>query len=281
VPEIRLEHIRYAYPGGVEVYPEPGLSVTLAGGVIALVGENGAGKTTLTKVLNGLLRPSAGAAEVAGVEVAKASVAQMARTVGYAFQNPDDQLFERTVRAEVSFGPRVLGKALGKSPEEVRRAVARAIELCGLEGKEDVHPHDLGLSERKWVAIASALASEPPVVVLDEPTLGQDQHSRQRLQRLSQTLGVEGRLVLVVTHDMDFVAEACETTVILSAGTVRYAGPTAGAFDEEALVADAGLRPPHVTRLARALGLGRCVREADFLARWDAVSQRPRRGWPA
>src|SRR2546426_1242838 len=195
----------------------------LAGGVIGLVGENGAGKTTLTKLLNGLLRPYGGAVKVAGTEVATASVAQMARTVGYAFQNPDDQLFERTVRAEVSFGPRVLGKALGKSPEEVRRAVARAIELCGLEGKEDVHPHDLGLSERKWVAIASALASEPSVVVLDEPTLGQDYPSRQRLRELVVRLGSEGKIVLVVTHDMDFVGEACPTTVVLSHGAVRYA----------------------------------------------------------
>jgi energy-coupling factor transport system ATP-binding protein len=281
VPEIRLERIRFAYPGGAEVYPEPGLSLTLAGGVIALVGENGAGKTTVTKLLNGLLRPSAGAVEVAGIEVAAASVAQMARTVGYAFQNPDDQLFERTVRAEVSFGPRALGKALRRSPDQVRAAVAEAIELCGMEGKEEVHPHDLGLSERKWVAIASALASEPPVVVLDEPTLGQDQHSRERLRRVSQTLAAGGRLVLVVTHDMDFVAEACETTVILSGGVVRYAGATAGAFEDEALVAQAGLRPPHVTELARALGIGPCVTESDFLARWDESSSRPRPARPA
>jgi energy-coupling factor transport system ATP-binding protein len=276
-----LDRIRYAYPGGAEVYPEPGLTVTLAGGVIALVGENGAGKTTLTKLLNGLLRPSAGAVDVAGIDVAAVSVAQMARTVGYAFQNPDDQLFERTVRAEVSFGPRMLGKALGKRPDQVRTAVARAIELSGLEGKEEVHPHDLGLSERKWVAIASALASEPPVVVLDEPTLGQDQHSRERLRRVSRTLAGEGRLVLVVTHDMDFVGEACETTVILSGGVVRYAGSTAGAFEGEALVAEAGLRPPHVTQLARELGLGPCVSEADFLATWGSTSPGPGPGRPA
>src|SRR5207244_8210581 len=167
------------------------------------------------------------------------------------FQHPDDQLFERTVRAEVSCGPR----ALGRSAAEVEPAVGRALELCGLSGKEEVHPHDLGLSERKWVAIASALASQPPVVVLDEPTLGQDQPSRRRLRRLVEALAEQGRLVLVVTHDMDFVAEACPTTVVLSQGVVRHSGPTAEAFADQALLEQAGLAPPDVTLLARALGL--------------------------
>jgi energy-coupling factor transport system ATP-binding protein len=269
VPDIRLEGVRFAYPGGVEVYPAAGLTLALSGGVIALVGENGAGKTTLTKLLNGLLRPQAGTVTVAGTEVARTSVAGMARIVGYAFQNPDDQLFERTVRAEVSFGPR----ALGRSVEEVQPAVGRALELCGLAGKEDVHPHDLGLSERKWVAIASALASEPPIVVLDEPTLGQDQPSRRRLRRLVESLAEQGRLVLVVTHDMDFVAEACPTTVVLSHGAVRHSGPTADAFAAQALLEEAGLEPPHVTRLARALGLPPTVTEAGFLTEWQRQSK--------
>ncbi|HEY7202091.1 MAG TPA: ABC transporter ATP-binding protein [Candidatus Dormibacteraeota bacterium] len=264
MPEVRLDGVRFAYPGGADVYPEPGLSLSLDGGAVALVGENGAGKTTLTKLLNGLLRPRVGDVRVAGVDVTGRSAAAMAPVVGYAFQNPDDQLFERTVRAEVSFGPR----ALGRPPAEVGPAVERALERCGLRGREDVHPHDLGLSERKWVAIASALAADPPVVVLDEPTLGQDQRSRQRLAALVRTLAGEDRLVLVVTHDMDFVAEACPTAVVLTRGTVRFAGPTAAAFADEALVAEAGLRTPHVTRLARALGLGPCVTEADLLRAW-------------
>jgi energy-coupling factor transport system ATP-binding protein len=260
--EITIELVRFAYAGGAEVYADPGLTLTLEGGVTALVGENGAGKTTLTKLLNGLLRPSSGKVVVAGQDVSTHSVAQMARIVGYAFQNPDDQLFERTVRAEVSFGPR----ALGQDPVEAARAIARAIERCGLAGSEEVHPHDLGLSERKWVAIASALAIEPQVIVLDEPTLGQDAASRQRLRDLVGDLAGEGRLILVVTHDMDFVGEACPRTVVLTHGVVRHAGPTAAAFEDEAMIAEAGLEPPHVTLLARVLGLPTSVDEARFLA---------------
>ncbi|MDQ6918197.1 MAG: energy-coupling factor ABC transporter ATP-binding protein [Candidatus Dormibacteraeota bacterium] len=260
--EISIEGVHYAYPGGVEVYPDPGLTLSLQTGVTALVGENGAGKTTLTKLLNGLLRPSSGKVVVAGQDVSGQSVAQMAHTVGYAFQNPDDQLFERTVKAEVSFGPRALGLKQG----ETEPAVARAIERCGLAGNEEVHPHDLGLPERKWVAIASALAGDPPVVVLDEPTLGQDAASRQRLRRLVGELAEEGKLVLVVTHDMDFVGEACPRTVVLTHGQVRHAGPTIDAFDDEAVIVEAGLEPPHLTLLARALGLPTVVNEAGFLA---------------
>jgi energy-coupling factor transporter ATP-binding protein EcfA2 len=246
----------------VDVYPEPGLTLRIGAGVTALVGENGAGKTTLTKLLIGLLRPSSGTVHVAGVDVATVTVATMARTVGYCFQNPDDQLFERTVKTEVAFGPRTLGRPR----EEVERGVARALRACGLDGREEVHPHDLGLSERKWVAIASALAAEPQVIVLDEPTLGQDYQSRERLRGLVRDLAADGRTVLVVTHDMDFVGEACETTVILSRGEVRYAGPTANAFVDQAVLKEAGLEPPHVTSLARMLGLPASVNEASFLA---------------
>ena len=261
--EIRIDQVRFAYPQGTDVYPEPGLSLQLETGVTALVGENGAGKTTLTKLLNGLLRPRTGKVTVAGNEVGRRSVAQMAPVVGYAFQNPDDQLFERTVRAEVSFGPRILGW----SESDIERGVSRAITTCGLAGREDVHPHDLGLSERKWVAIASALATEPPVVVLDEPTLGQDYAARGRLQELVRDLAREGRSVLVVTHDMDFVGEACPTMIVLTHGKVRYAGPTGAGFEDEALIIEAGLHPPSVTLLARSLGLPGAVSGTRFLAR--------------
>jgi energy-coupling factor transport system ATP-binding protein len=261
LPEVRLERVRFAYPGGLHVYPEPGLTLALEDGVTALVGENGAGKTTLTKLLIGLLRPASGSVTVAGVDVAGATVAAMARIVGYSFQNPDDQLFERTVKAEVSFGPRMQRKPA----VNIERGVAWALEACGLKGKEDVHPHDLGLSERKWVAIASALAGEPKVVVLDEPTLGQDQPSRERLRRLVRELADLGRTVLVVTHDMDFVGEACQTVVVLSRGAVRYAGAAEKAFVDTAMVRDAGIEPPHVTQLGRELGRPECVSEAAFL----------------
>ena len=247
--EIELRSVCFDYPG-VPVFREPGVTLTLPSAAIALIGENGAGKTTLTKLLNGLLRPRAGSVMVTGTLVAERSVAQMASLVGYAFQNPDDQLFERTVRDEVAFGPRVMGRPRAT----VEAAVERALERCGLAQQASTHPHDLVLAERKWVTIASALAADPPLVVLDEPTLGQDWSGRQRLAGLVRTLAGEGRLVLVVSHDLDFVAQACDWTVILTRGQVRYAGETALAFADQGRIEEAGLELPASTRLARALG---------------------------
>lgn len=262
MPELRLEGVTFTYPGDVRVFNMPGVSLELVSGSIALVGENGAGKTTLTKLLNGLLRPAGGKIVVAGHDVAQRSVAQMAPVVGYAFQNPDDQLFQRTVSDEVAFGP----QAMKRPKDRVARAVASALERCGLTGQAGTHPHDLGLPDRKWVTIASALAAEAPVLVLDEPTLGQDVASKERLKSLISSLAQDDRLVLVVTHDMDFVAEACETTVVLTHGVVRYRGPTSAAFTDQTLIREAGLELPATTRLGLALGLSPApVGETAFL----------------
>jgi energy-coupling factor transporter ATP-binding protein EcfA2 len=246
-----LEQVTFSYPGGVSVFQPPGVTLALNAGVNALVGENGAGKTTLTKLLNGLLRPSGGRITVAAEPVADRSVAQMAAVVGYAFQNPDDQLFQRTVYDEVAFGPR----AMRRPASEVGSAVDEALERCGLTAEAKTHPHDLGLPDRKWVTIASALAARAPVLVLDEPTLGQDGPSKQRLKALVESLAGEDRLVLIVTHDMDFVAEACSNTVVLTRGAVRYSGPTAQAFADPTLIKEAGLDLPAMTRLGIALGM--------------------------
>jgi energy-coupling factor transport system ATP-binding protein len=269
MPELLLEQVTFAYPGGVRVFEPPGLTLQLEGGAAALVGENGAGKTTLTKLLNGLLRPTAGGVVVAGQNVASRSVAQMASVVGYAFQNPDDQLFEQTVYDEIAFGPR----AMKRPASRVSAAVEMALEVCGLTPNARTHPHDLGLPERKWVTIASALAVEPPVLVLDEPTLGQDWLARERLTALIKSLAAD-RLVLLVSHDMDFVAESCSTTVVLTRGAIRYAGPTAGAFADRTMIEEAGLELPHSTRLGLALGMQPApVGEAAFVATWR--SRRP------
>jgi energy-coupling factor transport system ATP-binding protein len=251
VVDLRLEGVTFAYPGNVPVFVPPGISLHLQSGATALVGENGAGKTTLTKLLNGLLRAHDGRVNVAGQHVADRTVAQMASVIGYAFQNPDDQLFQRTVYDEVAFGPR----AMKRSPDQVRAGVDEALERCGLSSEAKTHPHDLGLPDRKWVTIASALAAEPPVLVFDEPTLGQDSAAKQRLKVLLDWLVTSDRLVLIVSHDMDFVAEACANTVVLTRGVVRYVGPTASAFTDTTMIEEAGLELPATTKLGMALGI--------------------------
>ena len=166
---ISTSDLTFTYPSGVQALR--GVSLTLVSGEsVAIVGENGAGKTTLVKHFNGLLRPTGGSVSVGEWNAATVSVARLASRVGYVFQNPDDQLFERSVIREASFGPR----NLGRSDAQAKEAAQEALAAVGLEGEMEKHPYDLHLSQRKLLALAAVLAMHTPVIILDEPTTGQD-----------------------------------------------------------------------------------------------------------
>ena len=145
---------------------------------VAIVGQNGSGKTTLVKHLNGLLRPAEGRVSIDGADTAERTVAELASTVGFVFQNPDEQLFERSVEREVSFGPRNLGRAAADIPALVTDSLA----AVGLLDARATNPYDLDLSRRKLVALAGVLAMDPAVLVLDEPTTGQDADGIERVE---------------------------------------------------------------------------------------------------
>ena len=179
---------------------------------MALTGPTGSGKSTLVRHLNGLLRPSAGRVLLDGEDTAGLRVAQLSRRVGVAFQEPDRQLFCRSVRAEVAFG--------AATPA----AVADALDLTGLGGVGERHPYDLGYSRRKLVAIAAVLAMETPAVVLDEPTTGQDRAGVERLAGLLLELRRRGRTVVLVSHDPAFVRRTCDRAVRLDGGRAASAG---------------------------------------------------------
>jgi energy-coupling factor transport system ATP-binding protein len=202
---IALESVTHRYPDGTLGLDE--VSLVVAGGeAVAVTGPTGSGKSTLVRHLNGLLRPSAGRVLLDGEDVRGRRVAELARRVGVAFQEPDRQLFCRTVRAEVAFG--------AAGPE----AVEEALEATGLAGVGDRHPYDLGYSRRKLVAIAAVLAMRSPVVVLDEPTTGQDAAGVDRLAALVGRLRAEGRTLVVVSHHEGFVGRTCDRAVRLVAG---------------------------------------------------------------
>lgn len=245
---IEIRDLSYAYPGGFAALKGITLSFQ-AGGRTALLGQNGAGKTTLAKHLNGLLKPSAGTVSVGGWDTRQHSVAQLASRVGFSFQNPGDQLFKTRVSDEVAFGPR----NLGVSQAQLHDQVAVALSLCGLEDVKDAHPYDLSPSERRWVAIASVLAMGTPVVVMDEPTTGQDGRGMARLVRVLDWLTNRGTTVLVVTHDLDFAVENFDDLVILAQGEVVVRGGSS-ILGDDAVAARAGLGAPQLMRLAQALG---------------------------
>lgn len=247
--ELRFRDVRFRYPSGVEALQGVALEVP-AGQRLAIVGQNGAGKTTLVRHLNGIFQPTAGKVNVGDWESAGRSIAELSSRVGYVFQNPDEQLFAKTVKDDVAFGPRNLGYDEQRSAE----LVTRALELTGLTEHADHHPHHLSLSERKRVALAAVLAMDTPVVVLDEPTTGQDGRGVAMIARIVRTLHEEGRTVVAITHDMDFCAENFDRVVVMAQGQVHADGAPGEVFAQDAVLELARVEPPQLMRLARALG---------------------------
>jgi energy-coupling factor transporter ATP-binding protein EcfA2 len=216
----------------------------------AIIGQNGAGKTTLVKLLKGLLKPNAGSIFFEGEDISRRTVAQLAGKVGYVFQNPDDQIFKNQVLEEVMVGP----LNLGKSREEAKKLAEEALEMVGLLEAAEENPYDLDLSERKMVAIASVVAMDPKVLILDEPTIAQDTKGRAVLGRIVRTLSEKGKFVLAILHDMDFVAEHFERVIIMAHGKVLSDGPGEQVFYEKESLVKARLEQPHTARLCEFLG---------------------------
>lgn len=270
---LRFEGVSFTYPGGVAALREIDLALG-AGEAVAVIGENGAGKTTLVKHLNGLLRPRAGKVWVGEWDAGRHSIARLARRVGFVFQNPDEQLFERRVRDEVAFGPRNLGFA----PEAVERAVAGALARVGLEAEAESHPYDLPPARRRWVALAATLAMETPVLVLDEPTTGFDARGVERLGRLVDGLRDEGRTIIAVTHDLEFCADHFRRVVVMAGGRVIDDGPAAAVLAHGEVLERAAVEPPQLVRLAQALGLPEATADEERfleLLRARAREKRP------
>jgi energy-coupling factor transporter ATP-binding protein EcfA2 len=259
---LTLERVGFVYPDGTPALEEIDLDIA-PGEAVAIIGQNGSGKTTLARHLDGLLRPTEGRVLYDGIDTAGWRTARMAAVVGMAFQDPDRQIFARRIRDEVAFGPRVLGKP----PGEVTSAVTRALELVGLAGAADQNPYDIGYSRRKLLALASVHAMETPVVVLDEPTTGQDAPGLERVRAVIADLLGKDRTVIGISHDMRFVAETFRRVVVMRAGRIVLDAPPADVFAEAAwpTLASTFLDPPLPARMGARLGLGSTPTEAAFV----------------
>lgn len=244
---VDVRAVSFAYAGGTQALD--GLSLAVPQGqFVALVGPNGGGKSTLARHLNGLLRPQQGAIAVNGSPTAGRPVGELARTVGYVFQNPDHQIFAPTVREEVAFGPRNLGLAGQALTQRVKEALA-AFDLAALA---ETPPAVLGYGLRRLVTLASVWAMQPPIWLLDEPTTGLDARFTGVLMARLRSLHAAGHTILLITHDLKLAA-AAQRVVVISRGRVALDGPPTTVLADQAGLEAVGLRPPPITRLSALL----------------------------
>ena len=236
VPVLDVRDLAFAYPDGHQALYGVNLHVH-SGEMVALLGPNGAGKTTLVLHLNGILTAGAGSVTVSGMPVTKDNLREIRRRVGIVFQDPDDQLFLGSVRQDVAFGP----ANLGLKGAELDRRVMESLERVGMAEYVDRPPHHLSFGQRRRVAIATVLAMEPEILVLDEPSSNLDPASRRELAEILRSLDVT---VLMVTHDLPYALELCPRSVVLSDGIVVADGATYDVLTDDALMAAHRLELP-------------------------------------
>jgi len=247
---LKTESLRYTYPT-YDVEALRGIDLCIREGeFVAVLGQNGSGKTTLAKHFNGLLKPGSGRVWVQDKLTTEYSHRELARRVGYVFQNPDHQIFAKTVADEVGFGLRMQGEA----PKTIKKRVAEALEVVGLLGYEQKVPFALTKGDRQRVAVASALAVQPQVLILDEPTTGLDYRHQRNTMEMLRRLNRDGHTIIVITHSMWVATEYASRTILVKDGRILADGPTRVIFSDEHRLAEASLSPPSLVRLSNWLG---------------------------
>lgn len=240
----------HTYPAGVTALHDINLTIS-DGEVVGIIGQNGSGKTTLVKHFNGLLKPTEGQVTVCGLDVVTHGIHELSRLVGYAFQNPNHQLFAKTVEEELAFGP----INLGLDQEVVRERVERTIEFFGLEGFRTTHPYRLSLPIRKMVAVAAVYAMQPKIFILDEPTTGQDHIGVNMVRRLIDHLRTVGATIVIVSHDMILQAEATDRLIVLWQGEMIGDGSNREVLSDIRLLEKTNLHAPQITQLSQHLNV--------------------------
>ncbi|MCJ7622328.1 MAG: energy-coupling factor ABC transporter ATP-binding protein [Anaerolineaceae bacterium] len=248
---IEVNDLVHIYPNGIKALD----NVSMVVGThekLAIVGQNGSGKTTLVKHFNALLKPTQGMLSVMGVNLtpkSKIKTSQLAKTIGYVFQNPNHQLFSVNVYQELCFGL----KNLKVPPDEIKSKVQEVIEIFRLQPYLEAHPYSLSMGVRKLVAIASVYAMGPQLMVLDEPTTGQDYEGKNVLSQAIAKVYESGKSLVFVSHDMRFVAEHAERAVVMANARIIFEGKLQELFVRDDVLKEAQLRSPRITELGQRL----------------------------
>ena len=249
-PVIKVRRLTHMYPNGVIALRGIDLDI-YQGEYVALIGQNGSGKTTLARCIAGLLRPSSREAEilVAGVNITKAKRTDIVKRIGYVFQIPEHQIFHSTVREELEFGPR----NLNLPQEEVKERVDRVLKTLELEKYQDEWPLSLDRGKRFRVALGSVLTIDPEIIIVDEPTTGQDWNESLYICNLLKKLNEKGRTIMIITHEMDLVARFASRVVVMYKGSIILDGPPKYVFSRPEILKKTWVKPPEIIRLIRRI----------------------------
>lgn len=263
---IEIKDLHFYYDKEDEILK--GINLNFDKKATAIIGQNGAGKTTFVKLLKGLLKPQSGNIIINGVNTKTLSAAKLSKYIGMVFQNPDDQIFKNKVIDEVMFGP----LNIGQSKEEAEESAKIALEEVGILEEINKNPYDLSLAERKLISIASVIAMNTEIIIFDEPTIAQDYEGKQRIKKIINNLKEKDKLVITIIHDMDFVAETFERTIVFAEGEVLLDGTTREVFSNKEVLEKAYLELPHVTELCNRLGLNETFLSVEeFLEKGDMI----------
>lgn len=242
---IEVKNVGFIYPDGTQALKDVNFKV-YDGEFLAIIGENGSGKTTLVKHFNGLLKPTSGDVFVDGKNTKKATVFELARVVGYVFQNPDHQIAKNTVLEEVSFS----GMNFGMSKEEAKKVALKLLGTLGLKDKVDEHPYFLSKAERQRVAMASVLCWSPDIIVVDEPTTGQDMRQSYEIMNILKGIHESGKTVIIITHNINLVCQYAERVAVMHEGKILIEGPPEYVFSYPELLKQTAIKPPQINTVA-------------------------------
>ncbi|MBS3969807.1 MAG: ATP-binding cassette domain-containing protein [Clostridia bacterium] len=247
-PVIEIKNLTFTYPNNFTALKN--INTTIYNGeFVGIIGQNGAGKSTLLKNITGLLKPTKGDIIIDGVNTKEITVARLSTKIGFVLQNPDRQLFAETVEKEVAFGPR----NLKLSEDEIQARVKESLAYVGLEHIRDKFPPALSKGDRAKVIIASVLAMKPRLIILDEPTTGQDYRGCHQIMGIAKEFNKAGHTVLVVTHHMALVADYAERTIVFCEGEILLDGSTREVFAQPQTLKKSFIIPPQITMVGSSL----------------------------